>query len=122
MSPNYLPIDRGRLDLLANYLTRPAEVEMFYTEQDFSWEGTLGSIADLERQHRGPIPHERSWPPRLALFTHSLIRIWVTVMAEQSLAIARLITDPEIGVHGILGVEVCARSAVESGGKSWVAR
>lgn len=118
MSP-FLPIDRSRLDLLANYLARPAEVEMFYTEEDFAWEGSAGSIADLERQHRGPAPHDRSWPPRLALFTHSLIRLWVTVMAEQSLAIARLITDPDIGVHGILGVEVCARSAVESGGKSW---
>jgi len=40
-------------------------------------------------------------------------------MAEQALAIARLITDPDIGVHGILAVEVCARSAVESGGKAW---
>ena len=119
MSPNYLPVDRGRLDLLADYLARPAEVEMFYTDADFAWEGSSGSIADLERQYRGPNPQESSWLPRLALFPHSLIRLWVTVMAEQSLAIARLITDPDIGVHGILAVEVCARSAVENGAKAW---
>ncbi len=109
MSPEFVPVDRGRLDLLANHLLRAAEIELFYTDSDFSWVGMPGSQANLESSYRGPDPSNFSWHPRLTVFTHSLIRLGVTVMAEQAMSIARLITDHGISIAGIFGTEVCAR-------------
>jgi hypothetical protein len=117
--PHFMPVDPSRLALMANYLRRPAEIELFYGGYDFAWQGSQGSRAEKERVYPGTQTHDFMWHPRVQTFVHAQIRLGVTALAEQSLAIGRLITDPDIGVHGILGVEACARSAVENGAKAW---
>src|SRR5580704_10850280 len=113
MSPAFMPPDRSRLDVLAEFLSRPAELETRYSEVDFGWKGAAGSQAEREGSYTGPRPAEMEWNPRVTMTTRASIRLLLTCMAEQCLAVGRLITDETLGAHGILGPEACARSAVE---------
>jgi hypothetical protein len=119
VSPDFLEVDRHRLEVMADFLGRPAEIEQTYSSNDFAWEGVPGSQAQDERGYQGPAPADYAWHPRLVTSINALIHMGVTVLAEQALAISRLITDPTIGAHGIFGVEACARSAIENGAKAW---
>jgi hypothetical protein len=115
----FVPVDHGRLELIANYLRRAAAVEAFYGDADLAWQGVAGSIAEADRTYFGPASATPPWPPRVMSTVYASARIGLTAVAEQALAIAQLIIDPTIGVHGVLGVEVCCRSAVEIGARSW---
>jgi hypothetical protein len=111
-------IDATRMELLANYLLRCPAAEKFYNDQDFAWLGTAGSQATAERGYRGPDP-SKPWEPRIVSTAYANSRVALTAVSEYAMAIARLITDPPLGPHGILGVEVCCRAAVEIGAHAY---
>ena len=116
MSFKFVPVDHDRMELVADYLRRPALIERFYSEPDISWSGAPDSIARSERAYPGP--GGTDWSREVGT-AYAAARLLVIGMAEQMLAVARIITDPELGAHGLLGTEVCCRSAVEFGTRAW---
>ena len=118
MNFKFVPVDHDRMELVADYLRRPALIEKFYSEPDISWSGSPGSIAQSERAYCGPGGTGTDWTRAVAT-AYSAARLLVIGMAEQMLAVARIITDPELGAHGLLGTEVCCRSSVEFAARAW---
>jgi hypothetical protein len=108
----YLAIDAGRMELVANYLMRCPAAEKYYSDLDVAWRGAVGSQIETERGYLGPDP-QHPWSERNIQSAYSMARVGLTAVAEQAMAIARLITDPTLGLHGLLGVDACCRSAVE---------
>jgi hypothetical protein len=105
-----VPVDHSRMELLANFLTRCAEAENFYSDQDIAWTGLPGSQAQAEHSFQGSDP-ANPWPSSVMNTTYTYGRLLLTSMAEQALGVARLITEPTIAIHGILPVEVCLKCA-----------
>ena len=100
MNFKFVPVDHDRMELVADYLRRPALIEKFYSEPDISWSGSPGSIAQSERAYCGPGGTGTDWTRAVAT-AYSAARLLVIGMAEQMLAVARIITDPELGAHGL---------------------
>jgi len=114
----YVPLDRGRLQRLATLLYRAAEVEAHYTGEDPVWTGQPGSVAQRDRAWTQPgvDPAETR---RAVDTTYAAARLGLVSAVDQTRALALLVTEPEPGPYGHLGIEVVARSAVEIAARSW---
>jgi hypothetical protein len=118
MNPHFVPIDHDRMELIADYLRRPARIEKAYSDPDITWSGTPGSVSQSERAYRGPIGSGPDWSREVGT-AFMAARLLLIGMADQMLSVARIISDPELGPHGLLGIEVCCRSAIEFGARGW---
>lgn len=115
-----MPIDHDRMDLLANYLRRGPAAERDYSAQDERWRGVPGSRSEGERAFVDAVGTAAEWE-RGVNTAYAAARLGLVSMGEHSLCLARLITDPEVGVHGLLGAEVLSRSALEVGARAaWI--
>jgi hypothetical protein len=112
-----VPLNHDRLDLLANYLRRGPEAERDYSAQDITWQGSSGSRSQRERKFVDKTGTPAEWE-RAINTAYAGARLGLVSMGEHSLCMARLITDPELGVHGLLGAEVLCRSALEVGARA----
>ena len=118
MTRQFVPVDHSRMELLAIYLRKVAGVEKAFGDADSSWAGSSGSVAASEASYVGAPGDPGEWS-RTVRTAYATARLGLLAMVELGIAIARLISDPEIGPHGLLGVEACGRSAMESGSRAW---
>jgi hypothetical protein len=106
------------LDRLAELLRKAAIVEARYTGPDPTWAGQPGSVAERDRTWVQPTV-DAATTKRALDTTYAAARLGLVAVADQSLSLARLVTEPEPGPFGSLGVEALSRSAVEMAARSW---
>jgi hypothetical protein len=114
----FVPLDRGRLDRLAEHLRKATIVEARYTERDPTWAGRPGSLAERDRTWTRPRVN-RGTTKRAVETTYAAARLGLVAVTDQCLSLARLVTEAGPGPLGSLGVEALSRSAIEMAARSW---
>lgn len=111
-------VDLQRMELLANFLRRGPRAEKAYSEPDLVWRGIANSIRSREITDCPVDVDSEKWTRALDT-AYAVARLGLVSMGEHELCMARIIIDPDLGAYGLLGTEVCCRSAIETGARAW---